>query len=75
MTDKRVQAFRNCLLNTIVQAFRPVFEGLTLSNCLESDEFRAGAILALSGDFFRKSIEPAMETARKSLIKEIEEYQ
>lgn len=68
----RINAFKSALLNTVVRAVRPAFEGLTLSNCLESEEFKAAALVALRTPFLSSPVEPAMEMARLELLWRIE---
>lgn len=67
----RVEAFKSAMLNTCVRIVRDAFEGLTLSNCMESVDFRDSAAQALEMPLFTKSIEPAMETARLELLGEL----
>ncbi len=67
----RVEAFRSCLLNTCVRVMRTAFEGLTLSNCMDSEEFRAAAGAALQLPLFSNPVEPAMQEARLELLYEL----
>jgi hypothetical protein len=67
----RTDAFESALLNTVVRAVRKAFHGLTLSNCMESDDFRAALSLALYQPLFYNPIEPAMAEARLRLVKRV----
>lgn len=69
---KRIDAFKSAMLNTCVRAMRDAFENLTLSNCMDSVEFRAASLIALNMPLLSQPIEPAMKLARKELIREIE---
>lgn len=67
----RTEAFRKALLNTCVRYARRDVPELTLSNCLQNLEFVAVAIGWLRLPFFITPIEPAMEAARQSLIRQL----
>lgn len=68
----RVEAFKSAMLNTVVRAVRGAFEGLTLTNCMESEEFRAALMVALNQPLLSEPVEPAMRRARMELMYELE---
>lgn len=69
----RVAAFRGALLNTCVRGVRAAFEaGLSLANCLDSEDFRGLAYGLLQTPLLCRAVEPAMEAARRGLLRELE---
>ncbi len=72
--ESRTEAFEQAMLNTVVRAVRNAFDGLTLSNCLESDEFRAVMRLALDQPLFTAYYEPCSTQARRNLIHVIDHH-
>ncbi len=72
MNRQRIDAFKDAMLNTCVRAVREAFSGLTLSNCLESEDFRAAAYFALTQPLLAVPVEMAMATARQELLEQIE---
>ena len=71
MNRNRVDAFKSAILNTVVRVLRPAFEGLTLSNCLQSADFRAHAREALRMPLLARPVEDAHAEARLELLHEL----
>lgn len=65
---KRTEAFEQCMLNTVVRTVRSAFDGLTLTNCLESVDFCKVARAAMDMPLFTASYESAAIRARLNLI-------
>lgn len=72
--QKRVRAFEDAMLNTVVRAVHEAFSGLTLSNCMESEEFRVVMRLALDQPLFTAKYEKASLAARSNLIEIIDHH-
>lgn len=64
----RVEAFKQCILLTLVRLLSPFYESLSVSNVLELEDSKK---LLLQNDLFR-SFEPAMKEAKQSLLEATE---
>lgn len=76
MVSDRVNAFRDCLLNTCVQLIKIEYPDIeiTLSTCMEDDYFTQYAYSKLHNHEFEQPIEPAMEEARQLLFRQLNPY-
>jgi hypothetical protein len=72
VTDERVNAFRDALLNTCVRAARTEVPDITLSNCMATPGFPALAYQLLQLPLLSKPVEPSMMVARSQLMREME---
>ena len=71
---QRIKSFEQAMLNTVVRVVRDSFDGLTLDNCLESEDFRTIARVALDQPLFTAHYEEAAVLARSRIIDRIEQY-